>query len=337
MSTKQAANLRRRHNIPAPGRWPADRVPKHLRLRPPMPPDELAALEPGHQPALAGHLLCRECGQWNRSLPHHLAFTHHLTAQQYRDRHHLAPNTPLRGIAMDATDAAHPTIDPHPDEQQPDQPAATPRQQQRPKPPQEAPLDLPPGVQPERPDALQCRECGNWYKGLGAHLAHKHQISADDYRTRHGLPRNRSLDAPSFTEKRRAIGLRRFNEDPQAMLTKLTPTRSTAQQRAAWAKAARQESDQRPGAQGTREEAGRRGGAHARRKSIEADQARATAAGYPHPAALLEATAHLNGHDLAALLNVPYHTAIQYRHRHGYRSPGGPRNPYPPTSLTSTD
>ncbi|MEY9965478.1 putative transcriptional regulator [Streptacidiphilus sp. MAP12-16] len=338
VTTKQAANFRRRHAIPAPGRWPADRVPKHLRLRPPMDPDELAAIAPGRQPAWAGHLLCRECGRWYRSLPHHLTAAHHLTTDTYRTRHHLAPTVRLRGIGPLDTDGADPTAQQHAEDQQRQREArqhAQAEQRARPTTPA-VPLDLPPGIQPERDDALQCRECGHWFKGLGAHVAHKHHLSAADYRTRYGLPIRRSLDAASYTAARRAAGQRRYAQDPDALRAMLTPTRSTPQERLARSIAARKESAQRPGTRHIAQEAGRRGGAAAHAKSRDADNARARAAGYRDVTALLEATAHLNGHDFSTLLNIPYYTASQLRRRHGYHAPGqrrttqtGPTTPEP--------
>lgn len=331
VTTKQAANFRRRHNIPAPGRWPADRIPKHLRLRPPMPADELAAIAPGRQPALAGHLLCRECGQWTRSLPQHLSAAHQQTADTYRTRHQLAPTVRLRGVGPQDTDGADPAAEQRLEQQRREaERRAIEREQTRAARTRPDPPRLPLGVQPEREDALQCRECGTWYRGLGAHLAHKHQISADDYRTRYGLPVSRSLDAAPYTATRRAVGRRRFDEDPRALLDMLTPTRTTAEERAEMARTARRESAQRPGTRAISQEAGRRGGAHAHRKSRAADQQRAVDAGYSDTAALLAATAHLNGHDFAALLGVPYYTGAQLRRRHSYRSPGGRRTDYTP-------
>ncbi|WP_370078102.1 MucR family transcriptional regulator [Streptacidiphilus sp. MAP12-16] len=324
VTTKQAANFRRRHAIPAPGRWPADRVPKHLHLRPPMDPNELAAIAPGRQPAWAGHLLCRECGRWYRSLPQHLTAAHHLTSDAYRTRHHLAPTVRLRGIGPQDTDGADPTAQQRAEDQQRQREArqhAQAEQRASPTTPT-VPLDLPPGIQPERDDALQCRECGHWFKGLGAHLAHKHHLSAADYRTRYGLPIRRSLDAATYTAARRAAGQRRYAQDPEALRTMLTPTRSTPQERLTRSIAARKESAQRPGTRHIAQEAGRRGGAQAHAKSREADNARARAAGYPDVTALLEATAHLNGHDFATLLDISYYTGSQLRRRHGYHAPG---------------
>lgn len=42
-------------------------------------------------------------------------------------------------------------------------------------------------------NSIQCRECGHHFRALPRHLAHHHEISADEYRERHGLPWLRGL------------------------------------------------------------------------------------------------------------------------------------------------
>lgn len=68
-TTKQAANLRRRHDHPPAGRWPAGYVVRHPRIQAPVSIEALAMVPLGCQPIRPGaHLLCLECGRWFRSL-----------------------------------------------------------------------------------------------------------------------------------------------------------------------------------------------------------------------------------------------------------------------------
>jgi len=56
-------------------------------------------------------------------------------------------------------------------------------------------------------DKIQCLLCGRWFRGLGNHVLKIHEITADEYKTRFGLPYNRGLsskkyhDAHSRTQK----------------------------------------------------------------------------------------------------------------------------------------
>lgn len=44
-------------------------------------------------------------------------------------------------------------------------------------------------------DRVQCRECGQWFQRLGQHVSRIHQMSPDEYRSRHDLPAG-AMSAP---------------------------------------------------------------------------------------------------------------------------------------------
>jgi hypothetical protein len=96
VTTKRAANLRRRHGFPPAGRWPPDYVVKHPSLMAAVPSGDLAALRAGLQPIRpGGYFLCRECGRWFASLAIHLGSTHGVTVAAYRKRHGISTDLAL--------------------------------------------------------------------------------------------------------------------------------------------------------------------------------------------------------------------------------------------------
>jgi hypothetical protein len=104
VNEKSLTRLRQRHDEASPGRasvrtspgrWPKNYVPKHPAMMKPIAPDELAAIPPGEQPVINGHLICLSCGRRFFSLLPHLGL-HGLDAAAYRERHGLAPEVTLR-------------------------------------------------------------------------------------------------------------------------------------------------------------------------------------------------------------------------------------------------
>jgi hypothetical protein len=59
---------------------------------------------------------------------------------------------------------------------------------------------VPPGVQPAQDGRLQCLECGRWYRSLASHLHRSEDMTAAQYREKHGLPATRPLVAPDLSE-----------------------------------------------------------------------------------------------------------------------------------------
>lgn len=53
-------------------------------------------------------------------------------------------------------------------------------------------------------DRLQCCLCGCWFAAISHHARQAHQLSADAYRARAGLPPGAPLDAPALRERKRA-------------------------------------------------------------------------------------------------------------------------------------
>lgn len=99
------------------------------------------------------------------------------------------------------------------------------------------------GEQPEDDGLLACLECGLWYRGLGGHLVGAHDMTADEYRELHELPRRRGLWAE---DARRGAGERarqRASRYPKAVKTRLTGDRAQVE----LAVAAGRESWQRAG------------------------------------------------------------------------------------------
>jgi hypothetical protein len=59
-------------------------------------------------------------------------------------------------------------------------------------------------------DELLCHECGCWYAGLGAHANGAHGLTADQYRTAHGLARGTALAGAAMRAKLSANSVARL-------------------------------------------------------------------------------------------------------------------------------
>jgi hypothetical protein len=56
-------------------------------------------------------------------------------------------------------------------------------------------------------DVLLCHECGRWYAGLGAHVYGAHGMTADEYRSAHGLARGAALSGAAVRAKMSAVSI----------------------------------------------------------------------------------------------------------------------------------
>lgn len=66
-------------------------------------------------------------------------------------------------------------------------------------------------------ERVQCHECGRWFRALASHLARAHELSTQEYRQRHGLPRTQPLTSAASQRLRREIGVWRRDNDPTVM------------------------------------------------------------------------------------------------------------------------
>jgi len=185
----------------------------------------------------------------------------------------------------------------------------------------------PVGVQVEERGRLLCLECSGWFIRLGYHVGVKHEISCADYRIKHGLPRGQALEATGLRQRRSERGRQLFEQDPATILARLTPTRTTAEQRVAMSQAARWESAQRPGMRALARAQGAVAGAAVRAASEAELAARAVAAGFTDLHAMLAATSDLPARQVAAMLSVAVRRIWALRRRHGYISTGAGRPP----------
>jgi hypothetical protein len=55
-------------------------------------------------------------------------------------------------------------------------------------------------------NTAKCHECGGWFVSVGCHVSYAHGISAKQYRVKHGLCSNSSLNGPFSHELRQALG-----------------------------------------------------------------------------------------------------------------------------------
>lgn len=188
-------------------------------------------------------------------------------------------------------------------------------------------------MQPESGGRLQCLECGRWFRQLGQHVVAKHEMSADDYRRVHELPRGRGLHAADILERRAARARAALEDDPEGYISHhLTPRRTTAQERIELSREARSESAGRAGVK-----AAVRGNAHqgaqARQRSLAAPyEELAESMGFAGVVEMLAAMPELDTPALGRRLGVSTKQAAGLRARYGFSSPGRWPPGYVPTS-----
>jgi hypothetical protein len=83
-------------------------------------------------------------------------------------------------------------------------------------------------------DTIECLICGRHFKRLQTHLAAKHGMTADDYKSRFGLPWTRGLTSATslanagWTEERKAKARKVVQKSQFFKLAHLTPRRERA-------------------------------------------------------------------------------------------------------------
>lgn len=58
------------------------------------------------------------------------------------------------------------------------------------------------GILEDDGERVMCHECGRWLRGVGGHLKPAHQMTAAEYRQRHGLPRGLALESSVVRARR---------------------------------------------------------------------------------------------------------------------------------------
>jgi hypothetical protein len=66
-------------------------------------------------------------------------------------------------------------------------------------------------------DRVRCHLCGKFWRSLGMHAAHGHQMTALEYRELVGLPPHRSLDRPGLQKRKAAKMRERRRTDPRVI------------------------------------------------------------------------------------------------------------------------
>jgi predicted transcriptional regulator len=341
VTCEQTRKLRARFGFASPGRWEGH-VPTSPAHRPRLDPTRLAAIPAGEQPTRGEESLCLECGGWfrTRGMPQHLTSAHALTVGAYRSAHGIDP------IAERARDLGHAGVE--------DLVAATMhldaaafaelvglnrreagqvrrRYSPRPATPEISCDDLaqlPAGLQPESDGKLLCRECGRWFRGLAQHLPHKHGVTPDEYRERHGLAVGACLQSADLHEKRSEYGRVRWERETEwreRFLAQGYSLRDPEQREMAMA--GRRESATRPGGRAHLLESGDRLARVLPQRTREDFERRAHELGYSSVEEMLRATAHLSGAALGRLLGVASHRVYSLRLRHGFERGGRVRTP----------
>lgn len=191
------------------------------------------------------------------------------------------------------------------------------------------PTDIPPGVQPDSGGKLLCLACGLWFRQLGQHVVAKHDMSADDYRRIHELPRGFGLHSSTVKQVRAQIQRERLAADPE-FKAKLQPKRSRAEL-AELSKIAWRESKDRAGVRATRRQGppphnvaqyGHLGNA-ARKAKMEAEVADlCRAAGFASIEEVFTEKAALSNREIAELLGMSKGRVDKLRRRLGFKAPG---------------
>ncbi|MBX5143271.1 hypothetical protein HJB79_31685 [Rhizobium lentis] len=70
-------------------------------------------------------------------------------------------------------------------------------------------------------DRITCLICGNDFRSLEPHLSRSHDMSADDYREKYGLPFRRGLCCADFSERRSELAKQFFDENRDRQLAYL--------------------------------------------------------------------------------------------------------------------
>lgn len=72
-----------------------------------------------------------------------------------------------------------------------------------------------------------CHECGGWYRSVGSHVARTHDMTAREYKIRHGLPLRSQLMAPDIVDGHRKRGAERVGGEAWKRLeAKRDPTKA---------------------------------------------------------------------------------------------------------------
>lgn len=168
------------------------------------------------------------------------------------------------------------------------------------------------GEQPEEDGLLACLECGRWYRGLGGHVAGAHDMTADEYRERHELPRNPGLWAEDARRGAGARAKQRAGRYPKAIKTRLTGSRAQVEHGVA----ARRESYKRAGTQALMREHWDRMGKQKRQRIRVKYEDLAKAAGYAGIDDLIDKVKDESASVLAEILGVSVSGAKWVRRLH---------------------
>lgn len=160
-----------------------------------------------------------------------------------------------------------------------------------------------------------------------------HEMSVDDYRRAHELPRTRGLHAADILERRAALARAGLEADPDGYIAhRLTPKHTSAAERTELSRAARTESAGRAGVKAAL--AGNAvKSAQTRQRSIAASfEDLAEDMGFPGIPEMLAAMADLDTPALGRHLGISKQQAARLRARYGFSSPGRWPAGYVPTS-----
>jgi predicted transcriptional regulator len=177
---------------------------------------------------------------------------------------------------------------------------------------------------------LACLECGEWHRGLGQHVALRHDLKADEYRRLHELPRMRGLWSTDLREGAAQRASARADRFPKAIATRL---RGTAEEVARGC-AAQRESRQRTGSQLVNQATRQRAALAYRARTRDKYESLAKAAGFGGVDDLVRRTRPWSGARLADVLGVSVSGAKWLRRYHaaGFQYCHHPPSPPPATS-----
>lgn len=78
-------------------------------------------------------------------------------------------------------------------------------------------------------DVIDCLICGNHFRSLEPHLSRSHDISADEYREKYGLPYRRGLCCDGFSKARSERAKRTFEENVDRQMSALAKAKAVQQ------------------------------------------------------------------------------------------------------------